>query len=149
MSHSLTICKAVPQHLTPLKALADQSRDEIGFLHRAKIQEAIVASRILTVVTEGQPIGFTIYRHRKLDSRTTLSEICIASEWRRRGLGRMLIRALCDECQAYARTEIQLKCPVDLSANAFYQQMGFQHIATEQGRVRQLNVWRLPIPQQG
>jgi len=141
-----TINKAQLDHLSEIKTLADSHRHEIGFITRAKLQEVITQGRIFIAIHDGKVIGFVSYRHRKIDRQTTLSEICVAKNWRGQGCGRKLIDALRDESSALRRTYIQLKCPVDLPANEFYLGVGFALVSTEPGKLRPLNVWRLSIP---
>lgn len=128
-----------------MKAIADTNRDEVGFVNRAKFLQAVYEERIIVAVLKTQVIGFVVFRHRKTDTQTTLSEICLDQAMRGHGYGRGLINALYRDCILQSHTFIRLKCPADLAANAFYEHLGFRKVATEKGKVRQLNVWELPI----
>lgn len=128
-----------------MKAIADTNRDEIGFINRAKFVQAVNEDRIIVAVVRKQVIGFVVFRHRKLDEQTTLSEICLDRAMRGLGYGRGLIDALYKDCVDHSHVLIRLKCPVDLAANAFYEHLGFKKVATETGKIRQLNVWELPV----
>ena len=131
--------------LPNIKRIATNNKDSLGFLSSAKIKDAIDRHNLLTIYDGDRVLGFVIYRHRKRDWQTTLYDICVDEAWRNQGLGRQLIEALKTECQNQQRAFIQLKCPIDLAANSFYKHLGFHHMGTEQGKVRPLNVWRLPL----
>lgn len=147
MPFNIVVRLAEKQDIDQIKAIADANRDALGFLPRPKIEDAVKAERIKVVTDNGQILGFVIYRHRKTDQQTTLSDICIAESHRSRGAGKLLIETLYKECQSFSRDFILLKCPEDLSANHFYRKMGFHHERTENGRARRLNVWRMNIIQ--
>lgn len=137
--------QATDSDLQDIKRIAGANRHELGFLPIPKLQEAVDRQNLLVAGNETQLTGFVIYRHRKKDRQTTLYDICVDREWRNQGLGRKLVEALRSECQNQHRKFIQLKCPVDLVANSFYQHLGFRHIGIEHGKVRQLNIWRLQL----
>lgn len=129
-----------------IKQIADCNRHSLGFLPKPKVEEAVANNRVVVVKTsEEKVLGFVIFRHRKTDKQTTLSDICVDENWRNQGLGTLLLQFLYDECLNLQRDFVQLKCPVDLPANAFYDRLGFVKHSTEEGRSRKLNIWRLAI----
>lgn len=129
-----------------IKALADADRKELGFNPRKKFEEVALQQRGLVAVCNGEVIGFVIFRHRKIDLQTTLSEICVQQHFRHQNAGKLLVTELVKECTQMSREFIQLKCPTDLPANLFYQHLGFVIYNIEAGKKRSLNVWRLSIP---
>lgn len=129
-----------------IKALADANRGELGFNPRKKFEEVASQQRSFVAISNGDVVGFVIFRHRKIDSQTTLSEICVRQDFRHQHIGEALVARLIKECTEMSRDFIQLKCPVDLPANRFYQRLGFALHMTELGKKRSLNVWRLAIP---
>ena len=133
-------------HISEVKYLADTNRDSLGFNTRRKFEEVVEQSRGMVAIDNNDVIGFVIYRHRKIDNQTTLSEICVHQGHRGRRIGEQLLSALIHECETKSRVFIQLKCPIDLPANKFYKQSGFELFGTEQGKKRPLNVWRLFLP---
>jgi ribosomal protein S18 acetylase RimI-like enzyme len=139
------IAKAMPKDVDAMKKVADASRYELGFILRVQMQEAVEENRAFVTIINNKVVGFVIYRHRKKDLQTTLGEICISQEYRGQGLGKELIRALVQECSNQSRAYIQLKCPVGLHANKFYEHLGFRCISTQPGKSRSLNVWVLDI----
>jgi ribosomal protein S18 acetylase RimI-like enzyme len=141
-----TVRKGKSNDLSAIKAIADTNRDELGFLLRSKVKEALEDHRVFVATTKADEIvGFVIYRHRQIDAQTTLYDICVVQSWRGQGVGRSLIEALQLECIQLKRQSIQLKCPENLPANLFYERFGFSRTRVEAGRVRKLNVWQLPI----
>jgi DNA helicase HerA-like ATPase len=77
--------------------------------------------------------------------RATLYHIAVAPETRARGVGRALVDALEQVARQTGCSWIALKCPVDLPANRFYRDYGFQLAETLNGRKRALNVWLLSL----
>lgn len=142
---SPTYSRATTRHITAIKAIADANRDEVGFINRAKLVQVVKEDRIIVAIFRRKVVGFVTFRHRKTDTQTTLSEICLDQSVRGLGYGRGLINALYQDCISHCHTLIRLKCPVDLAANSFYEHLGFQKVATEAGRIRRLNVWELVV----
>lgn len=132
-------------HVSDAKKVADANRDALGFITSGKFQEAVEQNRGLVFIENDEVIGFVLYRHRKYDNQTTLSDICVDERYRGKSIGRMLVEALIEDCQEKSREFIQLKCPIDLPANKFYSNLGFKLHDTENGKKRQLNVWHLAI----
>lgn len=133
------------EYIDSVKSLADANRDSLGFVPRKKIEEIVDQQRCIVALQNNEVIGFLIFRHRKIDLQTTLSDICVQTIHRCKHVGTMLIDELIHDCQQRHREFIQLKCPVDLPANGFYSRLGFDLYTTEDGKKRQLNVWRLAI----
>jgi ribosomal protein S18 acetylase RimI-like enzyme len=132
-------------HILSAKILADANRDALGFIPRQKFEEAAEQQRGFVAIENDEVMGFVLYRHRKIDLQTTLSDICVRNGNRRLGIGRQLLEALIADSRTKSRQFIQLKCPVDLSANEFYRRMGFEVYAIEEGKKRKLNIWRLTL----
>lgn len=140
-----TVRSAQSNDITLIKKIADANRLALGFLPLVKVSDAVEQQRVLVLQSPHQLAGFVIFRHRKIDQQTTLSDICVANEWRGQAGGKLLMQALYRQCMELDREFILLKCPVDLAANSFYERVGFRHTATEAGRRRPLNVWQLDI----
>ena len=127
------------------KHLADANRDALGFLPKKKLEEVAQQKRCFVAIDNGTLVGFVIFRHRKIDNQTTLSDICVDTGGRRSGVGSKLIQHLITDCEKRERDFILLKCPEDLDANHFYQRVGFALRNTEKGKSRKLNIWGMPI----
>jgi hypothetical protein len=76
--------------------------------------------------------------------QTTLYDIAVHENYRRDGFARNLIYQI---AQDSPHDKIIAKCPVDLSANQFYQSTGWVQEHTESGKQRELNVYRFDIKQ--
>lgn len=142
----VNIRRIEPRDVTDVKALADTCREELGFNPRKKFEEVASEQRGLVAFDSLVIAGFVIFRHRKADLQTTLSEICVRETYRHRHIGTDLVTALINLCSQMSREFIQLKCPVELPANEFYRHIGFHLYTTEAGKKRSLNVWRLTVP---
>lgn len=136
---------AAATDLTAIKEIADANKTALGFLPRPKINEAIQQQRVLILQTEREMAGFVIYRHRKTDNQTTLSDICVTEKWRGGKGGQAMVQALVQDCVERSRAFILLKCPIDLPANSFYERVGFIRVGIDNGKHRPLNIWRLDI----
>ena len=134
-----------PADVIQVKTIADANRDALGFMPRSKLEEVAEQQRACVALIDEQVIGFVIFRHRQKDTQTTLSDICIAKQWRNTGVGRHLIGWLVDSSRQFSRTFIQLKCPVGLPSNDFYLHIGFRLHDTETGKKRPLNIWRYDL----
>lgn len=138
------IRKATQFDLGGIKTLADKHKHELGFVLRPALVRSIAHGQVFIATTDTELIGSVDYHHRR-DTQTTLYHIVVAQEWRRQGIGRGLIESLQNEASAQGKKRILLKCPEDLSANSFYQQLGFKLLSVANGRSRKLNVWQLAI----
>lgn len=131
-------------HLMAAKRLADQYKQELGFINRAILQKAIETQSLLVAPLENEQTsnlaGFVHFYVRR-DHVITLYSIAVASAFRGQGWGRLLFAALINEAHTRQKSEIRLKCPAELPANGFYECLGFQQAACEAGKHRPLNVW--------
>lgn len=124
-----------------IKQLADAHKRELGFLRRPALLEAIQRGELLVAQNGFAIVGFIEYRHRR-DHQTTLYNVVVHPDYRRRGIGRQLVLALEKEAIQREKSQVVLKCPEDLPANDFYEQTGYERIHVEPGKLRRLNVWR-------
>jgi N-acetylglutamate synthase-like GNAT family acetyltransferase len=142
---NVLIRRAESRDLNAIKRLADENRAALGFVLRPALAAAIEQGWVLVAEqAKGELVGFVHYRHRR-DAQTTLHEICVADGFRTKGIGRRLVVTLVMEAAALEKTRIQLKAPVDIPANAFYQTVGFALERTEPGKKRPINVWTYAI----
>jgi len=129
--------QAVDQYSRPVleaKAISSKFSSQLGFVNLAALQKAF-ESQELEVIPD---VGFCNFHHRR-DGQTTIYEI--ATTRHGEGWGRLLFyRVLCSAIERGCNI-IVAKCPVDLPSNGFYERLGFELSAIEQGRKRQLNRW--------
>lgn len=137
----ISITKATPVDIDAIKRIADAHRNELGFLRRPSLLEAINRSEMFVARKNGNIVGFVEYRHRR-DTQTTLYNIAVDPEYRGEGVGRVLVQALVKEAKERNKDYILLKCPEDLPANQFYLALGFHLYETEAGKKRRLKIWR-------
>jgi ribosomal protein S18 acetylase RimI-like enzyme len=142
------------EHLHAAKRLADKHKRELGFINQAILCKAIEANSLLVVPllidiakleqvavgTEAALAGFVHFYVRR-DSVVTLYSIVVAETYRHVGIGRRLFEELVSVAHAHGKTEIRLKCPAELAANAFYERLGLRVSCAETGKRRPLNVW--------
>jgi GNAT superfamily N-acetyltransferase len=130
--------------LDAIKRLADSHKRELGFVLRPALARSIEREEILLAENHVRAIGFVEYHHRQ-DDQTTLYHIAVAPTYRRMGIGEALIGSLTNEARGLGKSIIQLKCPADLDARLFYQNVGFQPVRREPGKERVLVVFRLGV----
>lgn len=117
--------------LDRIEQLAKRNTQELGFLPRVVIADAIEKNNILIEENTG---AFILYRIKQ-DGTTTVQYVCVPKMCRGKGIGKSLIWCL--------PLPIILKCPAFLPSNDFYRAMGFKHCGFEQNGKRPVNVWRL------
>lgn len=140
----IEVRKSTACDLDGVKQLADQYRNELGFVLRPALAKSIADQEIFVALTDHVLIGFIHYHHRR-DLQTTLYHIAVVPEEHMRGIGRKMIDQLCNEANHMGQSNITLKCPINLAANKFYERCGFVLISVEPGKHRQLNVWQLEL----
>lgn len=138
------IRKAALADVDVIKGLADAHKHELGFVLRPALANSIDRGEVFIAENGIGIVGFVEYHHRR-DSQTTLYHIAVHSDHRRQGIGRQLVDALIRDAAQCNKRVIQLKCPVDLQANEFYERLGFSQIDVQPGRNRDLAVWRLVL----
>lgn len=133
------------EDLSAIKAIADLCRQELGFVRRAILEQAIGEGRILVAKKAGEVLGFVHFAVTR-QGCATIYEIAVAPPFRRCGVGRYLLDAVAGRAREAGVSRLRLKCPIDLPANGFYARMGFARVAVEPGRRRHLVVWEKLLP---
>lgn len=134
------------------KRIASKYGKELGFVNIATLRQAqekewlLIASEWNFQTESDDVIGFVNFRIKE-DKTCTLYDIAVKKEYRGKGIGTRLLNYL--KRMVYLTggggSYIQLKCPVELPANQFYQKRGFALITVEEGKKRPLNVWRYEL----
>lgn len=137
----VVIAKALLSDIDGVKQIADAHRNELGFVRRPTLINAIGRSEVLIAKQNGNIVGFVEYRHRR-DEQTTLYNIAVVPQYRGLGIGSKLVQSLIIEAKKCNKRYISLKCPEDLVANQFYETLGFQLHEIESGKQRRLKIWR-------
>lgn len=125
---------ALPDDIPAIKRIAQQYRNEVGFVNRAALLESMKRRNLLVAVAGMQVVGFVNYRACR-DGWQTVYEIAVNRDYKGQCIGAGLLAAV--------PQPIRLKCTVDNPANAFYEAQGFTSAGTENGRKRELNIWHL------
>lgn len=119
-------------------ALFQQHRDELGFVNRAQCQE----NDLYTEYVDGEIAGAALGNHCVRKPQTTLYELAVSESHRRNGIAETLVSRMANDSP---HEKLIAKCPVDLPANNFYASTGWEKIDTEDGKQRDLHVWRLML----
>lgn len=123
---------ARPYDFPEIKRIANQYKNELGFVNTAALSESIERYELHVAMKDGDVIGFVNW-HARLDGWKTVKEIAVRKDMRGKHIGHALLCAV--------PGNIRLKCTVDNPANSFYECEGFKLASVEAGRKRTLNVW--------
>lgn len=137
----LRLKKALLTDIDGIKKVVDTLKHELGFVTRPALIESIHRREVYIAVIGSEIVGVIHYRHRK-DGQTTLYHLGVTQSQRHIGIGRRLVAAMQRDAKRIGQSSLLLKCPVDLPANQFYQALGFELLAVEEGKTRKLHVWR-------
>ncbi|MCE9672653.1 GNAT family N-acetyltransferase [Myxococcus stipitatus] len=83
---------------------------------------------------QDRPVGMVSFSHRpqlRLRGRVaTIDELVVTEAWRRRGVGRALIKQILERCKVLSARQLQLVSPMATSpeARGFYTACGFSEI---------------------
>jgi ribosomal protein S18 acetylase RimI-like enzyme len=131
-------------HVPLIKLIAEHNREHLGFINSGELTRAAKHGRLLIAAIGSEVIGFLNFWFRR-DSAVTIYAICVASKYRRRGVGRTLLDELDRLAHGAGMNVVRLKCPIGEGANLFYARTGFMWTGVTDGKRRQLNVWEKSI----
>jgi GNAT superfamily N-acetyltransferase len=124
---------ALPEHVEMVKRVANQYKDELGFVNRSALLESVGRGGLWVACVGQRVVGFVNYRTRR-DGVSVIYEIATDRNWTRRGIGGVLLSAV--------PLPRRLKTTADnCRANEFYEGRGMMLVGIETGRKRVLNVW--------
>jgi N-acetylglutamate synthase-like GNAT family acetyltransferase len=138
---TMTVRKAEMSDLSTIKKIADSHKQELGFVLEPILAKSIALGELLIAENGEGVVGFVQYHHRR-DSQTTLHNIVVQAPYRNKGVGHQLVEALESEARLRDQNVVKLKCPQDISANSFYEHIGYERVEVERGKKRQLHVWQ-------
>jgi ribosomal protein S18 acetylase RimI-like enzyme len=146
MSRAVTIKIAGQTAISAVKALADCHRDELGFHSCKSFEDSAARGELLVARDKGRVCGFVRF-HIRRDKVATIYEVATDTAVRCRGIGRALLDAVIEECKAKDARLLRLSCPADLSANQFYEALGFSRASlySAPGKHRPLVEWQLAL----
>lgn len=126
---------ATLEDIDGIKRIADANSNEIGFVLRPALEEAVGKNHLIVACNGNEVLGFCNYNIRKDDGATVIYEICTDYKYRGNHIGARMIDAL--------NRPVRLKCPEGNESNKFYEHYGFELKEVEAGKKRRLNVWEL------
>ena len=94
---------------------------------KAHYEEFYPACEFLVIELDGAPIG-RLYIDRR-DDEIRLTDIALLPEYRRRGIGRLLLEEILDEGRATNKT-VTIHVEHDNPARRLYDRLGFRHLDT-------------------
>lgn len=130
------VMMAQEDNIDAIKRIANCYKQELGFVNRTALLTAVQEHRLLVVWANHQIIGFCHF-YRRRDGWYTIYEIAVSPDWRRRGIGGLLI----NNVHTLSTMGIRLKCTKENDANKFYASIGLQQVREEMGKKRPLLVW--------
>lgn len=132
----MKIRKATLKDLDAVYKLANKNAGYIGYIPKPTYKEGIIKNEIIVVEENGKIVGLCNF-HKTKKGYTTIYEIVVEKEYRRKGYRKTMIQYLRDN-----KHLLRLKCPTEQEANKFYEKIGFKKVATVKGKKRPLNIWR-------
>lgn len=135
----------VPHLVQSVQTNADSNRDALGFLPaQAYDQAARQGTLFVAVNRHGQEARYAghilfgaTYPHAKI------FQVYVASEHRKHGIGRLLVRTLLDYLEQKQYLSVTARVASELPSNAFWNSLKFKIVATKSGgmtRGRTINV---------
>lgn len=124
---------AVLEDLPIVERIAKANQDSLGFTYRFIFKAAIEYKSLALLVAckeDSEVVGFMRWE-RGLDGWDTVHEICVRKDFRREGIGRLLLDQI--------PRPMRLRCLVRADSNSFFEHLGFARA----GEVCGKNIWLL------
>ncbi|WP_145263877.1 GNAT family N-acetyltransferase [Calycomorphotria hydatis] len=99
------------------------NRTTLGFFPDGAFKESYAEGKILVAIANDLVVGYIIYGTSRQPRRVRLTHLCVGSEFRGRGIARMLIDKLRELSSSYSY--IRLSCRRDNPAWALWPKLGF------------------------
>lgn len=137
----------VTQFVEIVRQRGDSEREALGFLPRCVYDEAAAQGKLFvaTTIVDGKELyaGHVLFGGRF--PHLKIFQLYVAPEFRNKKIGGTLITALAIDAERRYYITISARVAADLSANKFWESVGFPIIRTEQGGAttgRSINVRR-------
>lgn len=115
-----------------VKALSRKHQSFLGQLPWEAFSDAAVSGRLIAAQSDAQVVGYCLYRVRKRDRCVSLTHVCVADDWRGRGVARLLVE------EAIARNPfasfVVAKCRSDYPAAKLWPALHFARVGTSPGK---------------
>ena len=145
------IREATREDAPDILGLAKVNRHELGSInhHRSWLIRQIDMGEVFVAKTaEEKLVGFISFHHNPLQGHehTTIHYLCTDSDYRKQGIGKLLMEAVATDARLCCRRAITLRCPSHIPANHFYKSIGYtlEGCETDQDGGL-LNVWTLSL----
>ncbi len=145
----ITVNPASVNDLIYIDHLQKNNAEELAFYPSQVFEREIENFRILLARVNNEPAGY-IY-HGALSQQVKIHQACIEYDLRGQLYGSELVRHLIGLVRSYDGLSITLRCGSDISANGFWQAMGFYCQGITSGgirRMRDINNWRYDLQPQ-
>tara|TARA_R110000822_G_C15082377_1_gene469794 strand:- start:35 stop:628 length:594 start_codon:yes stop_codon:yes gene_type:complete len=142
----IEVSHATNSDLKYIDSLQKKNAEELSFYPTQVFEREIESKKILLAKINNEPAGY-LY-HGAFAPLLKIHQACIQYDVRGQLYGSELIRFLIEICEYQNCLSIKLRCGSDISANFFWQAMGFYCEAVTPGgirRMREINNWRYDL----
>ena len=125
--------------------LQKKNAEDLSFYPVGVFEREIENQRILVALVNAEPAGYLYHGAIKLDYPLKIHQACIQYDLRGNWYGAGLCAFLEDLASIGGSRFISLRCGSDISANTFWQNMGYKCVQITPGgirRMRDINVWQ-------
>ena len=125
--------------------LQKKNAEDLSFYPVGVFEREIENQRILVALVNAEPAGYLYHGAIKLDYPLKIHQACIQYDLRGNWYGAGLCGFLEDLASIGGSRFISLRCGSDISANTFWQNMGYKCVQITPGgirRMRDINVWQ-------
>lgn len=140
-SHRIVTVRPDGAHLDGVMSLGRQNTKTLGFFPKGAFLDYASRGHIRAYVDGDDIGGYLAFRIHHLT--VVIVHLCVADDFRNRGIGKALVDDLCERSGEYAA--IRANCRVDFPADAVWPRLGFVPRGEKPGRSTQnptiLRVW--------
>tara|TARA_R100000655_G_scaffold107647_1_gene158362 strand:+ start:73 stop:690 length:618 start_codon:yes stop_codon:yes gene_type:complete len=140
----LEIKYASRNDLTYIDHLQKKNSNDLSFYPGVVFEREVDKERILLALVNKQHAGYLYHGKMAMDCALRIHQACIEYDLRGNWYGAGLVKFLEDLGKINHIGSISLRCGSDISANRFWELMGFSCIDIQPGgvsRMRDINVW--------
>src|SRR5437899_5009046 len=133
--------------LESIRLLMKEGRGAVGFIPITAVETAYNASRLVICRADKRILGYLLFGPVREGKDTTVYQLCVTKNERRRGVGQRLVRSLLSNVRNGGGLGVRLRCAADLPANRFWRSLGFRVKRTVVSRStkRKIRIYRFPI----
>ena len=140
----LEIRYAVNNDLNYIDHLQKKNGEDLSLYPKVVFEREVENDRILLALVNKQHAGYLYHGSIRGDKPLKIHQACIEYDLRGNWYGAGLVGTLEDMGKLSYAHGISLRCGSDISANSFWELMGFKCIDIQEGgvrRMRDINVW--------